>query len=82
MLSTTALIHEPLRYDEPRQWSSPGAFKYAAASTVARYSWYHTHLTHRPQQSYSVCRQQHGQAAICAQWPGVKKRKGQAVRLI
>eukprot|EP00966_Prymnesium_polylepis_P313579 7245893-Prymnesium_polylepis.1 len=31
-----------------------------------------TRLTHRSQQSYSACRQQHGKAAICAPSPGVR----------
>eukprot|EP00966_Prymnesium_polylepis_P139431 3221941-Prymnesium_polylepis.1 len=34
MLSKKTRVPEPLRYDEPRQWSPPGAFKHAAASTV------------------------------------------------
>ena len=69
MLSTTTRVQEPLRDDVSHRCAPPGAFKHVAASTAVRY---HTRLTHRSQQSYSACRQQHGQAAICAPSPGVR----------
>eukprot|EP00966_Prymnesium_polylepis_P019744 455310-Prymnesium_polylepis.1 len=69
MLSTTMRIQEPLRDDVSHQCSPPGAVKHVAASTAVRY---HSRPTHRSQQSYSACGQQHGQAAICAPWPSVR----------
>ena len=69
MLSTTTRTQEPLRDDVLHQCASPGALQHVSASTAVRY---HSRLTHRSQQSYSACRQQHGQAASCAPWPGVR----------